>query len=110
MLLLFLIGLYFLPAMIAYGRDMKNSWSVFFLNLFFGWTAIGWVAALCWAVAGTAELKSGICRATIKVRTRDNQDEKVIAWLAPQGGRSPTAGASHAMTGGQALSGASFVM
>ena len=23
------------------------------------------------------------CRATIKVRTRDNQDEKVIAWLVP---------------------------
>ena len=56
-LLLLLIALYFLPSMIAYGRDMKNSWSVFFLNLFFGWTAVGWVAALCWAVAGTAEIK-----------------------------------------------------
>ena len=45
------------------------------------------------------------CRATIKVRTPDNQDEKVIAWLVPQEGRSPTVGAGHAMTCGEILFG-----
>ena len=34
------------------------------------------------------------CRATIKVRTPDNQDEKDVPPLAAQGGRSPTGGAS----------------
>src|ERR1039457_6473490 len=50
------------------------------------------------------------CRATIKVRIPDNQDEKVVAGLAPQGGRSPTGGASPATTGDEALSRASIVM
>jgi hypothetical protein len=36
------------------------------------------------------------CRATIKVRKPDNQDEKVVALLVSQGGRSPTGGASSA--------------
>jgi hypothetical protein len=56
--ILFVIGMYLLPSIIAFARRMKNCWSVFFLNLFFGWTVIGWVACLCWSVAGTAELKT----------------------------------------------------
>jgi hypothetical protein len=56
-LVLFLIALYFLPSIIAFARRMKNCWSVFFLNLFLGWTMIGWIASLCWSVAGTAEVK-----------------------------------------------------
>jgi hypothetical protein len=50
------------------------------------------------------------CRATIKVRIPGNQDEKVVAGLVPQGGRSPTGGASPATTGDKALSRASIVM
>jgi hypothetical protein len=38
----------------------------------------------------------GQCRATIKVRKPDNQDEKVVALLVSKGGRSPTEGASSA--------------
>jgi len=51
-----------------------------------------------------------ICCATIKVRMPVNQDEKVVAGLVPQGGRSPTGGASFATTGDKALSRASIVM
>jgi hypothetical protein len=45
--LLFLAVLYFLPAII--GRDKRDSTGIFLLNLFFGWTVIGWVIALIWA-------------------------------------------------------------
>jgi hypothetical protein len=48
------LALYLLPAWISYARGMADRWSVFFLNLFLGWTLIGWVVALCWAVSGTA--------------------------------------------------------
>jgi len=51
-----------------------------------------------------------LCCATIKVRIPDNQDEKVVAELVPQGGRSPTGGASSATTDDKALSRASIVM
>ena len=53
-----LIGLaiYMLPALVSRSRGMADRWSVFFLNLFFGWTLIGWVGALCWSVSGTAKM------------------------------------------------------
>ena len=47
--LLFLTVLYFLPAII--GRDKRDSTGIFLLNLFLGWTVIGWVIALIWACA-----------------------------------------------------------
>ncbi|MCX5101012.1 MULTISPECIES: superinfection immunity protein [unclassified Streptomyces] len=39
------IPLYFLPFFIAAGRGV-NTGSVFVINLFLGWTFIGWVVAL----------------------------------------------------------------
>lgn len=51
---LLLVGvLYFLPAVIASRRSLPNKNSVFIVNLFFGWTFVGWVVALAWAVSGT---------------------------------------------------------
>ena len=44
---IFLIGIYFLPAII--GRNKKNSTSILLLNLLLGWTIIGWIVSLVWA-------------------------------------------------------------
>jgi hypothetical protein len=52
--LLFCLSVYFLPSIIALGRGMTNRVSVFLLNLFLGWTLLGWVVALVWASARTA--------------------------------------------------------
>lgn len=43
-----LVG-YFLPTIIAGCRSMPNTMAIFLLNLFLGWTLIGWVAALVWS-------------------------------------------------------------
>jgi hypothetical protein len=40
---------YFLPALVAFARHHYNNGAIFVLNLFLGWTLIGWVAALVWA-------------------------------------------------------------
>ena len=42
------IVLYFLPTICGWRRD--NRGAIFALNLFLGWTVIGWVAALVWAL------------------------------------------------------------
>ncbi|PYV85592.1 MAG: superinfection immunity protein [Acidobacteria bacterium] len=42
--------LYFLPAIIAYGRSKRDAGAILVLNFFLGWTAIGWVIALVWAL------------------------------------------------------------
>src|SRR5579871_4517292 len=46
-----LIFLYFLPSFLA--RDRRNFAAIFVFNFFLGWTFIGWIIALIWAV--TAE-------------------------------------------------------
>jgi hypothetical protein len=50
--------LYFLPAIIAADRKLLNAGSILIVNLFLGWSLIGWVIALAWAVAGTAHTKA----------------------------------------------------
>lgn len=42
-------GGYFVPTLVAYCRQHHNAGLIFFLNLLFGWTIIGWVIALFWA-------------------------------------------------------------
>jgi T4 superinfection immunity protein len=39
--------LYFLPTLLA--RHSPDFFGVFLVNLFFGWTVIGWFIALIWA-------------------------------------------------------------
>lgn len=41
--------LYFLPTIIAHNRGHEIA-GVLLLNLFFGWTGIGWIALLLWAL------------------------------------------------------------
>lgn len=50
--------MYFLPSIIALVRSKRDTLSIFLLNLFLGWSVIGWIVALVWAtkydVAATA--------------------------------------------------------
>ena len=49
LLLLTLIGIYFFPSYYAAKRDHANAKAILVLNLFLGWTLLGWIAALVWA-------------------------------------------------------------
>lgn len=42
--------LYFLPAIVAFARSKRDAVSILVLNFFLGWTAVGWVIALVWAL------------------------------------------------------------
>jgi len=42
---------YFLPTIIAILRQKTNTGSIFALNLLLGWSLIGWVVALIWALS-----------------------------------------------------------
>ena len=50
LVLLLAVALYLLPTVVAYTRKHTNAVAIFVVNLFFGWTLIGWVAAMVWAV------------------------------------------------------------
>ncbi|MDQ2924651.1 MAG: superinfection immunity protein [Acidobacteriota bacterium] len=41
---------HFLPVFIAGARHVSNFWWIVLINVLFGWTLIGWVVALVWAL------------------------------------------------------------
>ncbi|MEW5666182.1 superinfection immunity protein [Pseudomonas putida] len=43
--------IYFLPTFVAAKRAHPNGTSIFLLDLFLGWTFIGWLAALIWSAS-----------------------------------------------------------
>ena len=44
-----LIAAYFLPSIVAFSRGHHNAVAITILNLFLGWTFLGWVIALVWS-------------------------------------------------------------
>jgi len=42
--------LYMLPAIIAYSRGHQDTVAITALNILLGWSLIGWVVALVWAL------------------------------------------------------------
>lgn len=49
-LLLGAVTFYFLPTMIACMRKHPNALPIFVVNLFLGWTLLGWVVTLAWSL------------------------------------------------------------
>jgi hypothetical protein len=47
--LIIFLFVYFVPTIIAHGRNQKNIGMTVVINLFTGWTFIGWVIALAMA-------------------------------------------------------------
>jgi hypothetical protein len=54
MSLIALLGLYFLPSIIAAAKEKRNSRAIFFVDLLFGWTVIGWIVVMVWALTNDA--------------------------------------------------------
>lgn len=52
-----LVGIYFIPTIVATQRNVVNKWSVAVINAFLGWTLIGWVIALAMAMRTATQSK-----------------------------------------------------
>lgn len=59
LLVVFGLLFYFLPSLLASRRKNHNSTAIFVLNLLLGWTAIGWIVALIWALTKPAPATGG---------------------------------------------------
>jgi Superinfection immunity protein len=46
-----LIGVYFVPTIVAIGRKHPQIAPIVLINLLLGWTVLGWIGALVWSVA-----------------------------------------------------------
>jgi hypothetical protein len=45
------VALYFLPTIIAVARRKTNLAGILLVNFFLGWSVIGWIVALVWALS-----------------------------------------------------------
>ena len=50
LLLVFSFGFYFLPTLIGWRRKNSSLTPLFLCNLVFGWTVLGWLVVLFWAL------------------------------------------------------------
>jgi nicotinamide riboside transporter PnuC len=60
-------ALYLLPSIVAAVRHHHNTVAIIVLNVFLGWTFLGWLAALVWSAtnpAPTGERTSTVCPIT----------------------------------------------
>ena len=48
------ILVYFLPSIVAWDKGRANLTAIAILNLLLGWTFVGWVVALVWALTKPA--------------------------------------------------------
>ena len=44
-------GFYFVPTAMAFVRRTRDRASILLLNLFLGWTLVGWIVALRWSLS-----------------------------------------------------------
>lgn len=58
--LLVIAGLYFLPTMIAFGREHRDANKICVLNLFLGWTLLAWIVLCVWALTNNLAKDSQI--------------------------------------------------
>jgi putative effector of murein hydrolase LrgA (UPF0299 family) len=49
--LIVILAIYFVPTIVASARHHRQMNSIVVLNTFLGWTFVGWVVALIWAVS-----------------------------------------------------------
>jgi len=47
--------IYFIPNWIAIARKHHNGTVIFVINLLFGWTVIGWIAAFIWSLTAVKQ-------------------------------------------------------
>jgi hypothetical protein len=67
---IFLLIPYFLPTIIALLRRKPNAGGILLLNFFLGWTFIGWIVALVWAVSGDTGQQQVIINNQIPLQER----------------------------------------
>jgi len=49
----FVLGIYFIPTIISWNREHHQGPAIILINLFLGWTLLGWIAALVLALTET---------------------------------------------------------
>ena len=67
--------LYFVPTWIAGARNHHNQYAILALNLFLGWTFVGWVVALVWALTAVNKAQQPGHKAQVEKWIEDYEED-----------------------------------
>src|SRR3989338_5288525 len=70
-----ILALYFMPWLIALGRNSKNASGIFVLNLLLGWTLLAWVVCFVWAFVG--EITETFVPGPVSIPSEKNSKQSV---------------------------------
>ena len=79
-IVLLIVIIYFIPSFI--GRNKKQANGIILLNLFLGWTLIGWVGALIWASTAENTEKMYIYKCK-KCNFKTTYNQKLTLFICP---------------------------
>jgi hypothetical protein len=65
--------IYFLPTIVASSRQHPSGCAIVVVNLFLGWTLVGWVVALAWALSHTPESSESARQLPVQVQAQSPQ-------------------------------------
>ena len=83
-LLLIVVGtIYFLPTIIAACRSHHQAGAIFILNLFLGWTLLGWIGALVWSATAVKYLAGGYVTENVPAPGDAKRKERFSQGLTP---------------------------
>lgn len=71
LLLTLMVIIYFIPTLVAGKRGHPQGTPIFLLNLFAGWTFIGWLAALIWSSSAISEPAASMAPASTDMQDED---------------------------------------
>lgn len=98
LLILVVIFLYFVPLIVAKARGHPSAGGVAVLNIFLGWTFLGWVFALAWAFSGTGTHETTIHINTAAVARSDGYEDEDAGSLPQATGSGRLRGSSAGTT------------
>jgi hypothetical protein len=88
-------GLYLLPAILADRTKRRSVLLLALFNLLFGWTVIGWFAALYWAFHPDGARKLGRVAKKNRRRSAQNTIDAIVSRAHLRGARGAVVGFAH---------------
>jgi len=73
LVILFVGFLYLLPSILTFTRKKDNKVAILLLNIFLGWSLIGWIISLVWAVSKDTPAQQVVVQQTASTPKQSTQ-------------------------------------
>ena len=84
LVLFILVFFYLIPSVIAFFKSHSSKIAILALNIFLGWTFLGWIAALVWSLKNDPEKSQKIIAEAVVANTNEDNSEPIPSSTAEE--------------------------